>query len=364
MPSVADISEQVFGGIGVVRHSDATYYITGADAANYDHYREAAEPALAFTRELRALANSYFGEYVGNRDANYEDVANLAKQISDAILGEYENSALLPLLTDLRVQVANPTELMGLATDSRDYIRDTVWRMLNRPVERVDHLTAIIDGCRTLETVDLFELNHDRVLEKALADAQLGVADGFARSAGDVVFWDDRFDDTIRHFKLHGSITWFHRQLPEESWRGWVVARSKTDDPYHERGAGGELLEFPADGRPALLTGTFDKPLDYDGTVFADQHYRFHEALRTADVVVVLGYGFRDKAINTRLIGWLNGARNRRMIVGHGDVAGLVDGARFAISGKWSSWIHDGRLRVIEKWVADTNWSDVAALLP
>src|SRR5437870_1019644 len=45
MPSVTEISEQIFSGAGVVRHSDATYYIAGEGAANYDYYRVAAEPA-------------------------------------------------------------------------------------------------------------------------------------------------------------------------------------------------------------------------------------------------------------------------------------------------------------------------------
>jgi hypothetical protein len=34
MPSVTEIREQVFSGAGVVRHSDATYYIVGEGAAN------------------------------------------------------------------------------------------------------------------------------------------------------------------------------------------------------------------------------------------------------------------------------------------------------------------------------------------
>jgi hypothetical protein len=61
----------------------------------------------------------------------------------------------------------------------------------------------------------------------------------------------------------------------------------------------------PADGRPVLLTGTFDNPLAYDSTVFADQHYRFHESLRETEAVVVLGYGFRHKAINARDAYWV-----------------------------------------------------------
>lgn len=363
IPDVKKISAQVFSGKGVVRHSDATYYVAGEDAANYAYYRAAAEPAIAFVGRLRELTDRYFGEWLDGRAANYEDVANLAKQIADALSGEYENPALLPLLLELHEEIADPREIMERANETRDYIRDVVWRMLNRRIGPVPHLAAIVDACRALGAVDLFELNHDRVLEKALADAELHVSDGFARGHGDVFFWSDEFDQPVRHFKLHGSITWFHRHLPDEPWRGLVVARSTSDDPYHERGAAGELLEFPADGRPVLLTGTFDKPLAYDSTVYADQHYRFHESLRRANALVVIGYGFRDKAINSRLIGWLHSAPRRRLVVAHRNVAGLVAGARPAIAHKWNGLIHDGRLRVVEKWVADTSWGDLAAAL-
>jgi hypothetical protein len=227
-----------------------------------------------------------------------------------------------------------------------------------------DHLTVIVEGCRALGTSDLFELNHDRVLELALAAAGLTTSDGFTQAAGDVLSWTDEFNQPIRHLKLHGSISWFHRHLDSASWRGLVVARSLTHDPYHERDTAGDLLEFPADGRPVLLTGTFDKPLAYDSTVFADQHYRFHESLRQTDAVIVIGYGFRDKAINSRLIGWLHSAPGRRLIVVHGNIEGLVRNARPAIARSWNPWISDGRLRVIEKWVAEATWTDVEAVLP
>jgi hypothetical protein len=364
MPSVKAISEQVFGGAGIVRHSDATYYVAGEGAANYDWYRSAAEPAIAFTGRLRELADRYFADYLDDRRANYEDVANFAKQIEDALSGEYENPALLPLLVELREQTADPQELMERAGETRNYIRDIVWRMLNRVPTHFEHLAVIVDGCRALGTTDLFELNHDRVLELGLAAAELPISDGFTGASGDVLFWTDEFDQPLRHLKLHGSVTWFHRWLDDEPWRGLVVARSLTRDPYHERGAAGELLEFPADGRPVLLTGTFDKPLAYDSTVYADQHFRFHESLRDADAVVVIGYGFRDKAINSRLIGWLHGARKRRMIVVHGDVQDLVANARSAIARNWNGWIKDRRLRVVERWVAEASWAEVESALP
>jgi hypothetical protein len=364
MPNVATITGQVFGGAGVVRHSDATYYMAGEGSPNYDWYRAAAEPAIAFAGRLRVLADNYFSDFLDGRTADYEDVANLAKQVEDALSGEYENPALLPLIRELRKEIDDLQGLLERASETRNYIRDIVWRMLNRMPTGFDHLTVIVEGCRALASTDLFELNHDRVLELALAAAELPVSDGFTRASGDVLFWTDEFDRPLRHLKLHGSITWFHRDLEEAPWRGLVVARSLTHDPYHERDAAGKLLEFPADGRPVLLTGTFDKPLAYDSTVYADQHYRFHESLREADAVIVIGYGFRDKAINSRLIGWLHNERGRRLIITHGNIGDLVREARPAIARNWNTWINDGRLRVVEKWVAEVSWADVEALLP
>lgn len=364
MPSVATISEQVFAGAGVVRHSDATYYIAGEGSPNYDWFRADAEPAIAFAGRLRGLADMYFTHYPGTRMADYEDVANLAKQVEDALTGEYENPALLPLLRELRREIDNVRKLSGRASETHNYINDMVWEMLSRVPTGFDHLSVIVEGCRALCTTDLFELNHDRVLELALAAAELPVSDGFTQASGDVRFWTDEFEQPLRHFKLHGSITWFHRHVERESWRGLVVARSLTNDPNHERDAEGELLDIPTDGRPVLLTGTFDKPLAYDSTVYADQHYRFHESLRQADAVIVIGYGFRDKAINSRLIGWLHSAPERRLIVAHGKIGDLVRGARPAIACHWNTWLEDGRLRIVEKWVAEATWADVEALLP
>jgi hypothetical protein len=81
MPDVGAITDQVFGGAGVVRHSDATYYIADESSANYEWHRAAAEPAIAFAGRLRLLANSYFSDFFDGRTADYEDVANLAKQV-------------------------------------------------------------------------------------------------------------------------------------------------------------------------------------------------------------------------------------------------------------------------------------------
>lgn len=63
MPSVDDISWQVFTGDGVVPHSDATYYIAGEGSANWDWYRTGDQllrrtPQTRGRNELRPAANN------------------------------------------------------------------------------------------------------------------------------------------------------------------------------------------------------------------------------------------------------------------------------------------------------------------
>ena len=135
-----------------------------------------------------------------------------------------------------------------------------------------------------------------------------------------------------------------------------MVARSTGNDPNHERDGQGQLLDIPIDGRPALVVGTFDKALRYDAGVIAEQHFRFHESLRDAQRLVVVGYGFRDKGINTRLIDWTVGSPNRRLVVVHGNEKALTRGARPAVQGKWETWRSEGRLVVISHMVGDTDW--------
>lgn len=363
MPSVTEISDQVFSGQKAVRHSDGTYYIVDdATAPAYDPGRPERDAAVSLTNRLREMAHEYFAAYSPDQRPNYEDVANLAKQVGDAISGEYENAALAPLLAGLREEFgADAQDLLKRAVEARNYIQDMVWRLLSPPVTEVAHLRVITDACRALGRVDLFDLNHDVVLERALTDQGVPVSDGFGAADGDVRWWDDSFNEPVRHFKLHGSIHWFRRARPTQAWRGWVVARSTTDDPDHERDASGERLDAPVDGRPAILVGTFDKPLAYGTSVYAEQHFHFYESLRSVDRLVVVGYGFGDRGINNRVIEWLGKSRDHRLVVVHGDEAALCAGARPAIKSKWLRWRGEGRLRVLPHWVADATWDEIQA---
>ncbi len=354
MPRVTGITAQVLSGEGVILHTDEAFACDPSNP-NFEWLRRRVEPVLELVHDLDRAARKYLpGE------PTYEHLASLAAQIHDALTGDYETAAVMPFAMQLREQpyAGGEAELLELTRLAQSYIADTVRWMLDRKPSGVDHLRVITEACGQLGDVTLATLNHDLVLETALDAGEVAYGDGFERVDEDVRRWaDDWTDQSVRVLKLHGSIDWWGYDVPGEPWRGWIAARYVGVDPMHPRRAGFDLPNAP---RPIFLTGTFDKILAYESWLFPDQHMRFHEALRAARRVIVIGYGFGDKAINSRLIGWLARRREHRLIVCHPNPAALRSSARPAIARRWNEWRQDGQLAVIESYVGDLEYASIA----
>lgn len=358
MPMVDQITSQVLSGDGVFRAENQIYYID-ADNPNYQRLRSKASDAIAFVKALEPRVTDYYG-----RKATYEELASMIGQISDAISFEYDNAALHPLVESLLAEGEweNGYEVGRAAEDAHDYIRDSIWHLLDVP-SSVEHLSWLADTCKRYGA-DVVTLNHDLVIEHVFETFDVTHSDGFQDRHGDLAFWSDDFGNAqVRFLKLHGSISWWGQMIPEEEWRGYVTARSLGGDAYHPRDATGAFGGYPHDLRPIMLTGTFDKILAYETWVLPDQHFRFHEALRRASRVIVVGYGFGDKAINTRLIGWLARSLNNVLIVAHGKPNDLREAARPAIRSSWRRWQEAGRLRIIDKWADELDSTMIDAAL-
>src|ERR1700694_5468628 len=173
MPCVSKITKQVLSGANVRRHTDGVYRIVNDSITLQAHERCQATVAIAWTQRVHALCSSYFSEYFPDSpEPNYEDIANIAKQVKDSLSGEYENPALLPLLQNLRSELGLDADaLKEQAGQCHDYIADTVWQMLylqDTDHLDLDYLKVIADVCHKACGLDIFDLNHDLVLETAL----------------------------------------------------------------------------------------------------------------------------------------------------------------------------------------------------
>jgi hypothetical protein len=366
MPSVRTITERMLSGENVFRHTDKRFYLVERIEAHHD--TEPVQAAVGFLQDLKTIADRYYAVHDSAHETNYEDLAYMARQIDDAISFEYENPALVPLieqLVDRAYSGRNLIELGDAASETADYIEDVVCALLGGPRNDLGYLAPISNAFadETVEQLDLFTLNHDSVIETHLHERSIAFSDGFEREFGTLHLWQDTYAVPHRRLlKLHGSIDWYRYHLDVDGWSGQITARA-DGDPFHARGRGGELLEFPAGARPRLLIGTFNKILNYPSDVFADQHFRFHEALARADRLLVVGYGFGDKAINSRLIAWALRTGERRMVVVHRDPYGLGEGARGAIRNKWGVWQEKGLLAFVHHHLEATNWHEIRSAL-
>jgi hypothetical protein len=362
MPDVREITEQVLSGHNVLC-SGNDFRVLGGLPPNAEMFNQPLAVALAFVRDVKRLCDDYFASQEKDRVTNYEDIAYVARQIDDGITSEYENPALLPFNERYTAEHGlGLGELQEAAATTADYIEDMVRAMVGRPFGQIDYLSPLVAAFNdsSVGQLDVATLNHDLVLETALRTANVRYSDGFDRRHGTLALWTDRYPEPSRRlFKLHGSVDWFRYYLTLNDWGGQISARS-TGDPFHATGPAGERLEYPAGGRPLILTGTFNKILSYPTGVYADQHFRFHEALRGADHLLVIGYGFRDKAINARVIAWAERPGRRRMVVVHPDPSRIGQQARGAIRGKWRAWQERGLLGFVPKYLGgDVTWEEL-----
>jgi hypothetical protein len=359
MPSVGTITARVLSGENVFRHSDHHFY--AVEQIKPHHDTEPVQAAVSFLHELKAISDAYFRIHEPERATNYEDLAYFARQIDDALSFEYENPALVPLIERLvggAYSGRNPYQLKEAASDAADYIEDVVCALLSAPRNDLGYLAPLSDmfADETVEQLDLFTLNHDLMFETHLRERGIAFSDGFERQHGTIQLWTDTYGTPQRRlFKLHGSIDWYRYNLEVDGWSGQFDTRVERD-PDHARDAEG-AMHYPA-GR-LLLTGTFNKILSYPTAIYADQHAHFHDALGSADRLLVVGYGFRDKAINARLIAWAERPGERRMVVAHRDPASLGDGARGAIQQKWDRWQQRGLLSFVPRHLENTSWPEL-----
>ncbi len=348
-PSTRCLTNRVLSGNGVKRHSDLTYYIDGTTPPT-----GVVRLANCMVRWLHAEAERYFSAR-NERPSNYEDLFYLAKQVSDEEKGQMENPAVYPFITKLRaemsplVETANaenkdpnkpsypyiPRDFQTLLGETCNYISDIVWSALCSVLKPMDHLKIFVEACRTGNVTGISTLCHDIHVETHLKKAGIAIADGFSDGKDGVRYWNgDLYSKRkipflkrkIPFLKLHGSVDWC-RLSPDDS-PSWYDERIGIRlDSTKKDGK----VQKPVDYRPLLLIGTFNKPVEYSQRIFLDLHHRFRSTLREADQLVVCGYSFGDKGINTAVIEWCYEKCGRRLLIIHPDPDELFSNARPAI---------------------------------
>ena len=365
MPTVDEITERVLSGEGAYRHTDSTYYLGHAP----DFMRSPVQRVLGLLKALQLHTESHKTDgWPGALPASYEELAYLATQVSDAETGEVDNPALDAFISRLRPEVQrylsvgeeeglNAWELHELGEQATRYVENVEWRLLLKEPKEGEHLRSLLEACADEDYggTDIFTLNHDTVLESYLSRKGVDFKDGFGQPVNGIRYWQpDGYEvptPKASIHKLHGSIDWFlfsnHLGIPLH-WDIW-----HQTDPFGR-------LQHAMGGKPLLLTGTFNKMLAYLKSPFLELHYRFYRALLGTSRLLVCGYGFGDKGINSRIFEWMNASSQHCITVVHADSDQLRSNPRSGFSWRSEEWLKEGRLRIVPKWIEDgTSWADI-----
>ena len=332
--STKRLTKKIMAPRGYTRHT-AGYYI--ADPDNQKNDLTYTTPVVRrIIRWLFMRTQEYFLYDEEPKEPNYEDLYYLASQLRDDAT-ELENPAVLPLIRKLKCEMTLWSEyekfceqylqwdkFNHLCEETCHYIEDIVAHMLNRRNECCTKHLEIIKSISEaegegLELKGIATLAHDTHVERYLRCAGIKYTDGFSVPIPDdpLRIWRDHFspDDGIPFLKLHGSVDWirFDLRKPGENQTLPLSEIGVCESPRLDNSIYGK--DKYADHRPLLLIGTFNKTARYSWRLMVDIHYRFRKTLEDSDTLVICGYSFGDKAINSQLISWRDAVRSRSLVV-------------------------------------------------
>ncbi len=310
---------------------------------------------------VRGFASRTHGE---GRDS-YEDWYFVADQICQHVDRNFENPALLPILESIGIsnRGVGEDQLANICRALCDAITRIVCARLSsstaEPAVAFDTLDKVIKNIGS--RFAFFSLNHDLLLEHFLRSKKLRFYDGFETHLETPDFRTFNFSRTafekarLSVMKLHGSV----------NWRRYRHMRSRAArDKWRDEFFGIRLQENRAfelmDELPLVLVGTFNKILQYSTPVFLQMIGEFHHYLQTSSHLIVCGYGFGDKGINTLLAYWMSEKTPRTMYVIDPNPFD-ENRCRGAISQKVDMWQAENRLKVLPRKIGPegVTWAEV-----
>jgi hypothetical protein len=301
-------------------------------------------------------------------DPNYEDIYYLSNEIRSYFEFKHKNPTTASFINALQPKRSANTDddLQRLAGAACKFIRDTVCDLL-----RTDGNIAVAGNLfdQTLQnsiytSINIFTLNNDTLIERYLQSKGTLCADGFGKSqANGLRFWDpstfDPHAERIRLFKLHGSIDWYEFSTVQSRYNDSYIAQS-TRIPANTYSYKGKTLETTPNllkNNPLIIIGSFNKTYEYAAAVYGSLIGHFWHELGRTERLIVCGYSFRDFGINQRLIDWISGVNDHRIIIIHPNPEKCTSGALQPILGYLKQ--SGQSVRWVENRAENVRWSEI-----
>ena len=356
MDTTQDLTEKILRGENVVQLSGIYSPVEDPDRFNWDHKNE----YISRIKRLFHVSKNYFENHYSfyEREMNYEDYYYLFDSMHTDENMEYENP-LVTFFSDHLFKVHSslfepieeylaPLRLIDLMAEVKNYIMDLVAFNLNKIPEDLSQFEILneIYNDKNYSNAYIFTVNHDTLIEQYLRKNKIEYSDGFVRIDESVKMWNPEFyKDKINLFKLHGSIDWSHYD---------------SNDPYKKKVC--IYIIPPRDiSRPVIIIGSFNKLSEYSRGINFDLQFLFAKYLNECSRLVISGYSFGDQGINSRIINWLYGSRDRKITLIHKNEDELFQSARPAIRTirHWDINEKTDLIRIIPKWFQECNWQEI-----
>lgn len=375
MHNTWDITKQILSGKNIMRHTNSKYYFGDPLYSHLGLPDEYVPGITDFIELIKKEIEDYYSFKGENHYINYEDIYNTIEQLYDSEYREFENPAVQPFIDIIKEKSSKildkekyqrkiDLKFNELVSETLNYIRDIIWRMLDKSPKNYSKLSIFreIAEDENINFLDIFTLNHDLVLEKAFSNWKMDYNNGFSKPINNIKYWDESLiyqnKEKIKILKLHGSINWFRFRPLDRDWSDERIGIPKADDFFNTVNPE-EKAQLPTDGRPLFLVGTFNKMLQYTSGIYTTLFSEFNRSMNNSSILLVSGYGFGDKGINNRIIEWIYSLEEKHIIIIHPDPEDLLNSASGAISRKWNSWIKSNKLLLISKGIEEVKWPEV-----
>lgn len=324
---VNEITDFILNTSNVARDYDMNYYLHSdtVKCQNVKYIQKLLEYLRAIIEEYHKHANIRY-------EFNYEELYYLLHQISASERKEYENPAIYPLIEKLRNDFGEEVhfyreDFQRFIDEALRYIHYVVYQILQKSNETYSQFEIIAELSKMFNAIDIFTLNHDILIETFFKSKNIEFNFGFEMS-GKISFFNRNLleqKEGINLYKLHGSIDWFSFQDSQGLGNLYCLPLNfdRQIDKYNEL----DDRLFLTDGLPYFLIGTFNKMLNYLSGVYEIIFDLFKQRILEADKLIISGYGFSDKGINTRISHFIS-QQAKEIVIIHPNIKQLIASAR------------------------------------
>lgn len=188
-----------------------------------------------------------------------------------------------------------------------------------KDAELLEIYQGFIDYISKFESVDIFTLNHDLLLERVLELNGLKYSNGFSVEDSpishndlSVPYFNNTFKEKIKIHKLHGSLDFFQFRHYEQNGM-WFQPTGEYDyymttnystkhnsiriNPHTKE----ILQDYNTDILPKFITGTRKLDTIANDFLFKQLFENFGEVINKSENLFISGYSFSDEHLNEKL---------------------------------------------------------------